>query len=116
MQNLKSHEALYHPIYSKDTKFELIEGDSFRTIVYFEGIDVTPQVEKLILICSREMTKKQLMDALNLKDREYFRIGYLKPSINDDFIEMTIPEQPNHPHQKYRLTEKGRSLKILLEK
>ncbi len=70
----------------------------------------TPQVEKLLLTCEGEMTKNQLMKALNLKDREYFRIEILKLAIEKGLLEMTIPDKPNHPNQKYRLTEAGKNL------
>jgi hypothetical protein len=32
------------------------------------------------------------------------------------FIEMTFPESPNHPNQRYRLTSKGLALKNKLTK
>ena len=45
------------------------------------------------------MTRDELQDILNLKDREQFRSAYLKPALEAGFIEMTLP--------KYRLTDKG---------
>ena len=115
----------YLPLYSRRGKFEFIEDDMFVTKVYLDELagevtpqvtpqatpQVTPQVRKLLLICDGDMTKKQLMNALNLKDREYLRIDILKPALENKFVEMTIPDKPNHPNQKYRLTEKGKSLK-----
>jgi predicted transcriptional regulator len=34
--------------------------------------------------------------------------SYLKPALDDDLIEMTIPDKPRSSKQKYRLTEKGK--------
>ena len=56
------------------------------------------------------------MNELKLKDWKYFLNAYLKTAIGEGFLEMTIPDQPNHPNQKYRLTEKGKTLKKELEK
>ena len=123
----------YLPLYSRDAKFEFIEGDLFRTIVCFEDIDVTPQetpqdtpqetpqeniqvsvhVGELLVNCEDEMTNKQLMSSMKLKDRKHFLKIYLKPAIEKGLIEMTIPDQPKNRNQKYRLTEKGKKLKKL---
>jgi len=42
-----------------------------------------------------------------LKDRKSFRQSYIKPALEELFIEMTIPNKPNSKMQKYRLTLKG---------
>jgi ATP-dependent DNA helicase RecG len=120
----------YLPFYSKIGKSEFIEDDMFVTNIYLgtpEGeatlqatpqvtLQATPQVKKLLLICEGEMTKKQLMSALNLKDREYFRKDFLQPALEKGLLEMTFPDKPNHPGQKYRLTEQGKRLSIKLAK
>ena len=43
-------------------------------------------------------------------DRTKFRNQVLKPLMEDDLIEMTIPDKPRSSNQQYRLTEKGRTL------
>jgi len=58
-----------------------------------------------------EMKLKELMDALDLSHRENFKNNYLAPAMKTGFIEMTYPESPNHPNQKYRLTDEGKKLK-----
>ncbi len=40
----------------------------------------------------------------------------LMTAMQNGYIEMTIPDMPNHPNQKYRLTPKGLELKMQLEK
>ena len=55
------------------------------------------------------------MAILDLKHREYFRDTYLLPAIEEGYIELTIPDKPNSPNQKYRLTEKGQLLKTKLQ-
>ena len=53
------------------------------------------------------MSREQIMDALVLKDRMHVTKDYLQPAVEAGFIEMTLPEKPSSPLQKYRLTAKG---------
>ena len=53
------------------------------------------------------------MDKLKLKHRPTFLYSYVKPALDEGFIEMTLPEKPNDPNQKYTLTQTG---KLLQEK
>ena len=48
------------------------------------------------------------MQAVGIRDRVSFSRNYLDPALADDLIEMTQPDSPKSPTQKYRLTEKGR--------
>jgi ATP-dependent DNA helicase RecG len=68
---------------------------------------VTPQVEALLRAISGEITRTELQAELNLSDRENFRLAYLKPALEANLIKRTIPDKPNSPLQKYRLTKKG---------
>ncbi|WP_428563644.1 MAG: Fic family protein [Solidesulfovibrio sp. DCME] len=69
---------------------------------------VTPQVGQLLLVMDGEMSREALQDLLHLQDRKSFRARYLRPALADEFIEMTIPDKPNSPLQRYQITEKGR--------
>ena len=68
---------------------------------------VTPQVKQLIYALKGEMTRDEIQSVLQLKDRKSFRQSYIKPALDELFIEMTIPNKPNSRMQKYRLTPKG---------
>ncbi len=72
---------------------------------------VTEQVTDLIKILSKEMDRQEIQDMLGLTHREHFRAKYLKPALEQGFIEMTIPDKPNSRLQKYRLTILGKQLK-----
>jgi hypothetical protein len=72
---------------------------------------VTPQVKKLIEVLEGEMLRIEIQMKLKLSDRESFRLNYLKPALEQGFIEMTIPDKPNSRLQKYRLTILGKQLK-----
>ena len=69
---------------------------------------VTPQVGQLLMVMDGEMSREELQDLLRLQDRKSFRARYLRPALADEFIEMTIPDKPNSPLQRYQITEKGR--------
>jgi len=77
---------------------------------------VTPQVERLIRVLQGEMTRGDLMAALNLKDRMHFINEYLAPALNAALIEMTIPDKPRSSKQKYRLTLQGKQVLKTMEK
>ena len=68
---------------------------------------VTRQVVRLLNILKGEMNRSELMQAVNLKDRVNFSRNYLDPAIRDHLVEMTQPDSPKSPTQKYRLTEGG---------
>ncbi len=60
------------------------------------------------------MNRQEVQEKLQLTDRENFRSKYLKPALEQRFIEMTIPDKPNSRLQKYRLTILGKQLKSQL--
>lgn len=64
---------------------------------------VSPQVKRLIAIINGEMSKEELMIILALKDAKNFRQHYLLPALSNHLIEMTQPNTPQSPTQKYRL-------------
>jgi len=64
----------------------------------------TPQVAQLLRVLAGEMSRDELMAALNLRDRKSFRQRYLGPALAAGLIEMTLPEKPNSRLQRYRLT------------
>jgi Fic family protein len=67
---------------------------------------VTPQVKSLLEILKGEMSLKEILDALKLKDRKSLRERYIKPALDAGLIEMTVPEKPNSRLQRYRLAMK----------
>ena len=67
------------------------------------------QVQKLILsMDDGYMTMSELMECVGLKHRTTFRENYLLPATEDKAIDLLYPDVPNHPTQKYSLTEKAK--------
>jgi ATP-dependent DNA helicase RecG len=65
---------------------------------------------KILRMCLLESNIKELMNLLKRTDRTKFRHQVLNPLIEQGFIEMTQPDSPSSPTQKYRLTAKGQEL------
>ena len=56
------------------------------------------------------MSRRELLKVMAIKDRKHFRISILNPALKLGLLEMTIPDKPKSPNQKYRITEKGKKL------
>ncbi|OFX53636.1 MAG: hypothetical protein A2046_11630 [Bacteroidetes bacterium GWA2_30_7] len=65
---------------------------------------------------SGELKRAEIQKNLDLKNIDFFRENYLNPSLKAGYIDMLFPESPNHPQQRYKLTEKGKKLKKFLER
>ncbi len=76
--------------------------------------EVTPEVQRLLLLFNGDMDRQTLQGKMGLKAEKDFRLLYLKPALEMGFLEMTIPDKPQSSKQKYRLTAKGKRIKIRL--
>ncbi len=66
----------------------------------------TTQVSQLITLMGEYyMSLRDIMSLFNLNSAKRFRENYLNPALSDGAIERLYPDQPNHPKQKYRLSE-----------
>ena len=82
----------------------------------------TPQVQdklhtdnaliiRLIRVIGHEqLSIKQMLEGVGLKDRMNFVEYNLNPAITDGYIRLLYPQSPRHPRQKYLLTVKGLAL------
>lgn len=73
---------------------------------------VTPQVLELLRKITSDASRAELQTLLGLRDRKSFFDRYLKPALSLGLLEMSIPNKPNSRLQKYRLTIKGRQIKL----
>ena len=72
------------------------------------------EVRNLLKVMEGEMSRKEIQQALELKHEGNFRENYLEPALADAVIEMKYPDSPNHPKQKYLVTEKGKEIRNIL--
>jgi predicted HTH transcriptional regulator len=73
---------------------------------------VTPPVEVLLRLLDScgALSNAEVRKGLGLKDRKHVDERYLEPALADGLVELTIPDKPRSRLQKYRLTEKGKTL------
>ena len=70
------------------------------------------QVLRLLNILTEDMSIQRMMKVLKLSSRPMFISNYLNPATSAGLVEMTQPDSPKSPTQKYRLTIRG---KMVLE-
>lgn len=77
-------------------------GPTVQTTPQVAVQDLEQKLEKLIEFCSIPRSRREMMDHMGLTDSKSFRKRYLNTLIEAGKIEMTIPDKPNSPNQKYR--------------
>lgn len=90
----------------------LIDAGEVKLIFRFKEIEqIAGQVDSLINCLANDvLSVKEIMERLSLRGRDNFLNTYLNPALKGGLIIQTHPENPKHPKQKYRLTDKGREL------
>ena len=73
-------------------------------------IALSRTVQRLVEVLDGEMSRTAIMKAIGIKDRVTFTDYYLAPALKLGLVEMTQPNSPRSPTQKYRLTEKGQNV------
>jgi|GEM_PF-3623058 len=78
---------------------------------------VIPEVMRLLSVLKGTMDRQSLYkyNALELKAKKNFRQVYLRPALDAEMIEMTIPDKPRSSKQMYRSTGKGRKFLVKIE-
>ena len=74
-----------------------------------------PIIRLIKVIGHEQMSIKQMLEGVGLKDRMNFLEYNLNPAISEGFVRLLYPDKPRHPRQKYLLTEKGMALYKELE-
>jgi ATP-dependent DNA helicase RecG len=65
---------------------------------------------RLLQICTDAKAIVDLMKIFVRSNRTKFKDGYIAPLMAEGLLEMTEPDSPNSPTQKYRTSEKGKEL------
>lgn len=66
--------------------------------------------KRLLSVMTGEITRKEICNALGLKSWGNVRKVYVNPCLDQSWIEMTIPEKPRSPNQRFRCSSAGRTL------
>ena len=64
---------------------------------------------RLLRAMSGEVSRQEICDALKLKSRSDVKKRFLDPCRRHGWIEMTLPEKPHSPNQRFRITSVGRA-------
>ncbi len=72
--------------------------------------EVTDEVRQMLQCIDKPLSRKEIQKKMNLKSEVNFRQRYLLPALNSKLIEMTQPDSPKSPRQKYLITEKGKQV------
>ena len=76
-------------------------------------LETSPSQVKLLIAKMDESfySVKDLINLFGLSDVRKFRKNYIQPALSEGAIERLYPDRPNHPKQKYRLTETAKEWK-----
>ena len=61
---------------------------------------------KILKNCKNESSAIELMEILNRTNKSKFKNAIINPLIENGFFELTNPDKPKSPTQKYRLSNK----------
>ena len=61
---------------------------------------------KILKNCQNESSAIELMEILNRTNKSKFKSVIINPLIENGYFELTNPDKPKSPTQKYRLTNK----------
>ena len=61
---------------------------------------------KILKNCNNESSAIELMEILNRTNKSKFKNTIINPLVENGFFELTNPDKPKSPTQKYRLTNK----------
>ena len=95
--NLKDQEALVAPTSTRQVPDKLQAS----------SINILQLVK---MIGKKQLKVKEMLQLMNLRNRENFMALYLSPAISQGYVCMLYPESPRHPKQRYQLTVKGLAL------
>ena len=86
---------------------ELLYGDT-PTSTPASVFPESENIKRLIsAIAEKQLSVKEMMAAVGLKDRPNFIEYSLSPAMREGYVRMLYPDSPRHPRQKYLLTVKG---------
>jgi ATP-dependent DNA helicase RecG len=83
------------------------ESGPFVVVTFRVRVSATPQVEAIIEAARQTVSAEALQAAAGLKDRVHFLRSYLRPLLENGWLERTIPDKPRSRMQRYRTTEAG---------
>ena len=64
------------------------------------------KLSALIEFCAEPRSRREMQEFCGIRTAEYFRKFVVKPMVENEMIELTIPDKPNSRYQKYVKNQK----------
>ena len=71
---------------------------------------VSKAIRTIVTCIEGEIDRDTLQSLIGIKHRTYFCSTYIKPALEEGYIEFTLPNKKRSKLQKYRLTARGIAL------
>ncbi|MGH2643537.1 MAG: ATP-binding protein, partial [Chitinophagaceae bacterium] len=84
-------------------------GSSWDQVGIKLGLSIS-QAKSLLQFCIAPRTLAEIMTELKWNSRIKFTKKFITPTLENEFIQMTEPEKPKSPNQRYFTTDKGKVL------
>ncbi len=105
-------EAYYEAIEVSSEHGESTPFIEFMLEAILQTLKITPQVspqdtpqdeklQKVLAFCAVPRSRREIQEYLGMKDRKHFKEAVLDVLLADGYLEMTLPEKPQSPKQKY---------------
>ena len=109
----KQH-AYYEALEASGEAGESTPFIEFMLLAILETLEQTPQVtpqdtpqderlQKVLVFCATPKSRSEIQTHVGMKDRKHFKAAVLDVLLADGYLEMTLPEKPQSPKQKYRV-------------
>jgi ATP-dependent DNA helicase RecG len=102
--------------YTGSTPEYILDFDSVISKIFLDTKGKTEQVTEQVSILIQAMDYRyystaELRALIGIVHKPTFLYKYLQPSLSVQLIEMSQPDSPKSPKQRYRLTEEGKKFK-----
>jgi len=78
-----------------------------------EHFDTEDKIVAILKFCKEPKTRKEIYELIGVTYQLKNFKTYIEPLLTNDYLELTIPDKPSSPKQRYRTTRSGL---IFLEK
>ena len=101
--------TIFSTQYSENGQVGTKSGQSWEEVGGKLGVS-WEEVEKLMVALQYPMLLNDLKELYGWNNASKFKQKYINPLIAEGLVDMTVPNKPTSPNQKYYLTEKGKGL------
>ena len=103
--------SVVQPLPAADLRIDAKTGEGGTVTRLEAATKLSTTQEKIVRFCDTPRRLAEIMDKVGVASRGYFKKRHLDPLLQGGVLRMVYPDQSNHPHQAYVLTEAGIALK-----